>query len=158
MNRISIISGVIIAAFLVGITATPAAAGSRERGRFEGFALGLGAAVLGHTLMHHYHANDHYKAPADRHPPRRYHHRRHSHHRPPAHRHAPGRHFGHRRGHWEYQRVWVPPTYREVWKPGYHNNRGRWIPGCWVKEPVSRGHWEKRKVRVAGGKRPARAR
>ena len=165
MNRKSIISGLLIVVFLTGIASTPAAAGSRERGRFEGFALGLGAAFLGHSLMHHYRTHQHYKAPIDRHPPRRhhhhpkhYHHRHHGYHKPPVHRHGPRRHFQHRRGHWEFQRVWVPPTYKKVWQPGYYNRRGRWIPGCWVKEPVSRGYWEKRKVWVAGSKRPGRAR
>lgn len=138
MNRKSIISGVLTAVFLVGIAAAPAAAGSRQRGRWEGFALGFGAAVLGHTLLQHHHPTAHYRAPVDRHPPRGYHHRRH--------------------GHWKFERVWVPPAFKKVWKPGHCGHRGRWVPGHWIKVQVSRGHWDKRKVWAAGTKRPGRHR
>ena len=140
MKTKSIISSAIVAMLLIGITAVPAAAGDRERGRFEGFALGLGAAVLGHTLMQHpsYQPGGHYNAPVDRH--------------------RPGPDFHHRSGHWELQRVWVPPAFKKVWKSGHRGPRGRWVPGCWVKVPVSGGHWDKRKVWVAGGRSPVRSR
>ena len=149
MNRKHIIAGFLIAVFLVGTITTPAAAGSRQRGRWEGFALGFGAAVLGHTLLHQQHAYGHYKAPVDRHPPRQYHHRRDDHRQPPADRHRPGPQYRPRPGHWEWQRVWVAPTYKKVWKQGHRNHRGRWVPGCWEKVPVAKGYWKKSRVWVA---------
>lgn len=139
------------AILLLTLFGTPAAAGSRERGRFEGFALGFGAALLGHTLLHHHHAPGHYKAPVDRHPPQRKHfdHRRHGYHKPPADRHPPRHRYRHRSGHWELQRIWVPPAFKKVWNPGHYNRRGRWIPGHWTKVPISEGHWKKERVWVS---------
>ena len=158
MSRKSIISIVLVAVFLVGIAAAPAAAGRRQRGRLEGFVLGFGTAVLGHTLLHqqHHRVTGHYRQPVDRHPPRGYHHRRYGHRRPHADRHPHARRFHHRRGHWKFERVWVPPAFEMVWKPGHRGYRGRWIQGGWVKVAVSKGHWEKRKVWTAGRKRPGR--
>ena len=142
MNRRHVIAGILIAVFLVGIIAAPAAAGSRQRGRWEGFALGFGAAVLGHTLLHQHHTSAYYRAPVDNH-------HRDDHYGPPAERHRPGPHYRPRHGHWEWQRVWVPPVHKRVWKPGQRNHRGHWVPGCWVTVPVSKGYWKKNRVWVA---------
>ncbi|KPJ78259.1 MAG: hypothetical protein AMJ54_04655 [Deltaproteobacteria bacterium SG8_13] len=152
MNTKPIISVVIGALLLVGIAAAPATAGSRERGRFEGFALGFGAAVLGHALIHQHHPAERYQAPVDRRPPapERYHHRRDGHRKTPAYRNQPKHRYHHRRGHWELKRIWVPPAVKKDWKPGHRNRRGRWIPGRWIEVPVSEGHWKKERVWVVG--------
>lgn len=152
MNTKSIIAAGLTAILLLVLIGTPAAAGSRERGRFEGFALGFGAAVLGHALLHHHHASGHYHAPVDRHPPQRKHfdHRPHGLHKPPIDRHSPRHRYDRRRGHWELQRIWVPPVYKKKWKPGHRNPRGRWIPGCWSRVTVSRGYWKKERIWVVG--------
>ena len=152
MNKKNIIAGTLTAILLFVIFSTPAAAGSRQRGRWEGFAIGLGAAVLGHTLIHHHHATGHYRAPVDRHPPRRFHHNRHGHRKPHVDRHPPRHryHHRHRHGHWQWQRVWVPPAFKKTWKPGHHGRRGRGNPGRWVKVPVRRGYWKKERVWAAG--------
>ena len=167
MRRKQIMAVFLISVLLVAVTAVPAAAGSRQRGRWEGFALGLGAAVLGHTLLHHHsHTTGVHKVPVDRHPPRYDHHRggrshkprvgrhrarhyRPGRHRPPVDRHPPGPRCRGRRGHWELQRVWVPPAFKKVWKPGHSGHRGRWLPGCWVKVRVSKGYWKKQRVWVS---------
>lgn len=120
-------------ALVVGITCffliIPSSwAGDTQRHRWEGVALGIGAAILGHTLYTAYAKNT--PAPAYHQP------------RPLQ-----------PRGHWEYQKVWVPPTYKKVWNPGHYNKKRQWVPGRYtqiVKEP---GHWVKEKVWVSHNRR-----
>jgi len=99
-------------------------AGETQRHRWEGVAIGIGAAILGNALLNQYYAN-HAPAPAYKTPPPR---------RP--------------RGHWEYRKIWVPPAYEKVWNPAHYDNRGRWIPGGWIKVEKEPGHWEKEKIWV----------
>ena len=99
-------------------------AGAKQRHRWEGVAMGIGAAVLGHALYNHYHM---YHAPA-----------------PVYHKPNPRR----PRGHWEYRKVWVPPTYKKVWNPAHYTKRGRWVPGRWIMVEKKPGHWTKEKIWV----------
>lgn len=97
-------------------------AGAKQRNRWEGVAMGIGAAVLGHALFSNYYAH-HVPAPV-------------------YHKSQPRR----SRGHWEYRKVWVPPTYMKVWNPGHYNKRGRWVPGTWMKVEKEPGQWVKEKI------------
>ena len=99
-------------------------AGSTQRHRWEGVAIGVGAAMLGHALFSQYY--NHYTPAKVYYEPKP--------HRP--------------RGHWEYKKVWVPPTYKKVWNPGHYNKRGRWVPGTWMRVEKEPGHWVKEKIWV----------
>ena len=99
-------------------------AGAEQRHRWEGVAMGIGAAVLGHALFSNYYT---YHVPT-----------------PVYHKPKPRR----PRGHWEYRKVWVPPTYMKVWNPGHYNKRGRWVPGTWMKVEKEPGQWVKEKIWV----------
>lgn len=100
-------------------------AGAEQRHRWEGVAIGVGAAILGHALFNQYYS--HYTpAPV---------YQKAKPHRP--------------RGHWEYRKVWVPPAYGKVWNPGHYNKRGRWVPGKWIQVETEPGHWAKEKIWVS---------
>lgn len=100
-------------------------AGAEQRHRWEDVAIGIGAAVLGHALYNHYYAAHYVPAPAYQKPKPK---------RP--------------RGHWEYRKVWVPPTYMKLWNPGHYSKRGKWVPGKWIKVEKEPGHWVKEKIWV----------
>ena len=111
-------------------------AGNVQRNRWEGVAIGIGAAILGNALINHhrYSQPSHPAAYYPRHPriEHRYHHPR-----PP------------RLGHWEIRNVWVPPTHKRVWNPAHHTRKGKWVPGCWIEIVDQPGYWEERRVRVS---------
>ncbi len=118
------------------VTAPPARAGNPQRHRWEGVAIGVGAAIVGGSLFHH----------AMRRP------RRHSR---PVYSHAypqqqqvyvaPSCPPRPPRGHWEWQKTWVPPVCQKTWNPGHYNRRNRWIPGRWIMIEKQPGHWRKQK-------------
>ncbi len=123
-KRIYIIS---LTALLSLILLTPPAwAGNTQRDRWEGIAIGLGAAILGSALFNNpgdtkvYHAPDYYR------PYRR-----------PI------------RGHWEERRVYIPPTYTRVWNPGHYNRRGKWKNGRWIEIQNQPGYWTTEQVWVS---------
>ena len=107
-------------------------AGSKQRHRWEGAGIGIGAAILGSVLLKHYHKyyspNKHAPAPVYSYPATRHH-----------------RH----RGHWEAGKEWVPPTYKRVWNPGHYNRRGQWVAGHWIKILEQPGYWTKTHVWVS---------
>ncbi|PID40265.1 MAG: hypothetical protein CR984_04110 [Proteobacteria bacterium] len=119
----------------IALVSTPALAGSKQRHRWEGVAIGIGAAILGHAI---YEAHNNHKQPS----PVVY--------VEPGH---PCRHKrGHRQryGHWEWRKTWVPPTFERVWNPGHYNRRGQWIQGHWMKVKESEGHWVRERIWVTG--------
>jgi hypothetical protein len=117
------------------ILAPPADAGNKQRSRWEGVAIGLGAAVLGSALLGHHNRPVASAPPAYTPPPE------------PAYRHS---HRGHRhRGHWEIRKTWMAPVYERVWNPGHYNRKGRWVPGGYIRIEVESGYWQKQKVWVA---------
>ncbi|NIS60155.1 MAG: hypothetical protein GTO13_05450 [Proteobacteria bacterium] len=91
-------------------------AGDRQRGRWEGVAIGLGAITL-YNLFHHG-----YPLPVI--PPHGIYERHISY--PPPVLHRPS-------GHWEIRREWVPERRERIWIPGHYED------GYWVK-----GHYEVR--------------
>ncbi|MFC1532058.1 hypothetical protein ACFL7M_01650 [Thermodesulfobacteriota bacterium] len=110
----------------------PVFAGNTQRHRWEGVAIGIGAAILGSTV---YHYSKH-----------------HSNHRPVTHHgtvrdHSPRRHHRHW-GHWEVRKERVPPTYKRVWNPGHYNRRGEWISGHWIEIMDKPGCWTEKRVWV----------
>ena len=128
--------------FLISVAATPALAGGKSHHRLEGFVLGFGTAVIGNMLLDHHHVrvHAHGRGYGGGHRWKGHHGRRHH---PRHHR------YRHHHGHWEWQRVWVPPVYKKVWKPKRRHHRGRHHRGHWVEVPVSRGYWKKERVWVS---------
>ena len=125
----------LVTAIVLGlmILVPQAHAGNKQRSRWEGVAIGLGAAVLGSALLGHYNRPKPAPAPAYVPPPEptyRYSHRRH-------------------RGHWEIRKTWVAPVYERVWNPGHYNRKGRWVKGGYIRIEVEPGYWEKERVWVA---------
>jgi hypothetical protein len=125
------------AIFLLSFSAAPALAGSKQRHRWQGVAIGLGAAILGSALINNCETPERVVAYA---PPRQYH---------------PGPSHFRPQGHWETRRVWVPPEYERVWNPG-HYECGRWVSGQWIDLEVNPGYWREERVRVSDARRDYR--
>lgn len=111
-------------------------AGSKQKHRWEGVAIGIGATILGCALFKQYHDDTYY-----------------SHHKPavvpaPAYRHPPPRYSRHR-GDWEMRKEWVPPTHKRVWNPGHYNRRGEWVAGQWLEIVDRPGYWTEVRVWVS---------
>lgn len=129
-NRLVILAVVLTS---MALLTAPALAGSKQRHRWEGVAIGVGAAILGHAIY-----QAHKEAPRPRvvyaNP-------------------KPARHLSppkHRQGHWEWQKTWVAPTYESVWNPGHYDRRGRWVQGHWIEVKTSDGYWTQERVWIAG--------
>mgnify|MGYP001069739808 CR=1 FL=1 len=133
MKKTGIISFIII--FLVSFSLSPALAGSKERYRWQGAAMGFGAAVLGHAIYKNARAGRApqkvvvverpvYSAYAPC-PPYR----------------CPGACCC------EPRRVWVEPVREKVWNPGHYRN-GRWIEGQWILVETAPGHWREAEGRA----------
>ena len=108
-----------------------AEAGSRHRRHrhmLQGAAIGIGAMMIGKAI----HDQIHHRPLEARLPVERY--------SPPPRRDC---------GHWEVRRVWVPPTYRQVWNPGHYNRRNHWVPGRWIEMVDRPGYWDERRAWVA---------
>ena len=119
---------------------TPAAhAGSVQRQRWEGFAIGLGAAIIGSAILNQQRTGDYDRQPQVIYRPHR---QQHS-----PNYHAPGpKRRDHGRGHWEVTKEWVPPTYKKVWNPGHYNRRGEWKSGHWIEIEDTPGYWAKTRI------------
>lgn len=68
---------------------------------------------------------------------------------PDSHYDGHNHHPPHPRGHWEHIRVWVPPQYKQVWKPAYYSPAGRPVGGSWVTVMIRPGGWIIKKVWVS---------
>ena len=122
MKKLLVLLMVII--FYTTLFANPVLAGSAQYYRWEGIAIGLGAAILGSALINSAQpdqvtvVHETYYEPA---PPRVYH---------------------------EYcapHRVWVPPVYEKVWNPG-HYEYGRWVHGQYIMVERAPGYWTEKRV------------
>jgi len=134
MNKKSLLIFVLIALFSVSLLPSPAQAGSAQRYRWEGVAIGIGAAILGSTLLNlnrqdaYYERQRHGSEYGSYRPRQRY-----------------------RSGHWEMRKEWIPPTYKKVWNPGHYNHynhRGKWVPGHWIEIVDRHGCWNETRVWV----------
>ena len=124
----------------MGLMAGPAWAGNEQRNRWEGVAIGLGAAILGSAFLNQQNISS---QPSGSYYPRsrKNHHRQYDRHRSQA---------PVARGYWEIRKVWVAPVYEKVWNPGHYNRKGRWMEARWIRVERSAGYWEKQRVWVAG--------
>lgn len=52
-------------------------------------------------------------------------------------------------GRWEVRKVWVPPSYERVWNPGHYNRRNEWVPGAWIRVQKCGGYWTTERVWVS---------
>jgi hypothetical protein len=107
-------------------------AGSTQRHRWEGVAIGIGAAIIGSALINSLHGSPAVVGPAPTQAAVHYYHER------PR---AP-------KGYWTIEKEWVEPTCKKEWNPGHYNRRGQWVPGGWIQLEVEPGHWIERKVWV----------
>ena len=121
-------------ALSVCLFAPSAWAGNVQRNRWEGVAIGVGAAILGHALFNNYFYNRPAPEVVSRHPHPRGH--------KPYHRRKG-------RGYWEIRKKWVPPTYERVWNPGHYNPKGYWIEGHWMEIEKEPGYWVEERVWVS---------
>ena len=115
------------------ITASAAWAGSRHKHRLEGVAIGVGAAIIGGALLHHYSHDHHRTVYCYSCPPPVY--------DPP------------RCGYWKVKRAWIPPTHEKYWQPGYCDSRGCWVPGMWRYRTDHPGFWKEKRIWVSDGYR-----
>lgn len=134
------------------LLASPAWAGSKQRHRWEGLAIGLGAAVVGSALLNAARQPNNEVtvvnpsqglnyAPA---PPRVYAPSMPS--PPPVYQAPPAPPCP--RAYWETRKTWVEPTYKRIWNPAHYNKNGRWIPGGWIEIIEHEGRWIEERVRV----------
>jgi hypothetical protein len=105
-------------------------AGSPQSHRWEGVAIGIGAAIIGSAILNAYH-----DTPATA--PQRPEAVVRVHYRP-----APPQPTGY----WQIQKQWVPPVYQKVWHPGHTNRHGRGGPGRWVQTEIRPGYWVQTQV------------
>ncbi len=132
MNTKKLLTCLVIAGFAIALVSSSALAGSKQRHRWEGVAIGVGAAMLGHAIFRSHQAQS--QAQAVYVEPERYRHDR----RPEP-----------RHGHWEWRKSWVSPTFEKVWNPGHYNRRGHWVSGHWIEVKTTDGHWAQERVWVA---------
>lgn len=128
-----------VAAVCVAFSVSPADAGSKQRHRWEGVAIGVGAALLGGAIIHDIHRVHHR-------PVRVYHHREYRPRRYESREYCPP---PRRRGHWEEKKVWIPPVYERVWNPGHYDCNNEWIPGRWMRVEKRPGYWKSERVWVS---------
>jgi hypothetical protein len=111
--------------FFFSFISSPAWAGSRQQYRWEGVAIGIGAAILGNAIL-----NDIYSRPRTE----------------PVYSYSPPPRPS---GHWEMRSIWVPGTEKRVWNPAHYSHQGRWVRGTWIMVVDSPGYWTKERVWIA---------
>lgn len=120
---------VLTAVFLVSFLSAPAWARSPQHYRWEGVAIGVGAAILGSALLNNMYCQP-YSSPQ------------------PAHAYTPPP-PPRISGHWEMRSVWVPATEKRVWNPAHYAHNGKWVRGKWIKVVERPGHWTKERVWIS---------
>ncbi len=155
--------GIVFIGLFVSLTlVVPSAmAGSKQRHRWEGVAIGVGASVLGGALLgippvvapSHGRVSVHVNTDRPRY----------KHARPrygKVDRHSRYDRYEGRRGHgsscrtnccghWEVRKVWVPPVYERVWNPGHFNRRNEWVAGKWIRIEQDPGYYRTERVWVS---------
>ena len=123
-----IIITTIITLFIFSICSSPAFAGSRGRNFARGVIVGTTAAIIGAAIISE--INHHNTVVLAG---RNHQYNRHPH-----------------RGHWRYEKVWMPPVYEKRWNPGHYNPRGHWVNGGYQRFIIKDGFWKKTRVWVSG--------
>ncbi len=138
-----LLAGIVLA--WTTVDAPSVVAGSPQQHRWEGVAIGVGAAIIGGTLFHHARRQRRHSRPmyTQAYPPQQQVYA--SQQRVYA---APACPPRQRRGHWEWHKTWVPPMHEKTWNPGHYNRRNRWKPGRWIMIETQPGYWSKQKVWV----------
>jgi hypothetical protein len=128
MKKIIILSIAMI--FLLSLSVPSALAGSKQRYRWQGVAIGLGAAILGNTIIN----SNQYDLPPERVVviDRDIHHPRYS-----SQRH---------RGYWEVRKIWVEPRCERVWNPAHYNEYHQWVNGRYITIETEPGYWAQERV------------
>ncbi len=121
------------AVFFLSMLATPGFAGDKQHYRWQGVAIGVGAAILGHAILENC---------RDQSPPERVRVVERSHYRADC---SPR----HDRGHWEVRRIWVEPACEKVWNPAHYDRYGDWVPGDWIMVQSDPGYWKEERVWVS---------
>ena len=138
MKTKKLLISLVIAVFGITLVSSSALAGSKQRYRWEGVAIGVGAAILGHAIYRSHRADQQpqvvYVAPE------------------PTYRYDRGP--MHRSGHWEWQKTWMPPTYERVWNPGHYKPNGHWVSGHWMEVKANDGYWTQERVWIARNHNP----
>jgi hypothetical protein len=132
MKNKKLIAAALIMLFAFTVSVPSAWAGSPQKYRWEGVAIGVGAAILGKVLLDHHQSYRPEARPAPRPTVVQHHYYRPA---PPA-------------GHWETRREWMPPAYENLWNPGHYDRRGHWIEGHWMRLQTQPGYWAEKKVWV----------
>lgn len=138
MKTTSIFAVIIATLLLFSFLPSPAMAGSPQKHRWEGVAIGIGAAILGNALLNNCYERPYAEPAYSRPAPRKSYGNWES--RP-----APRKSYGH----WEKRKVWVPATHKKVWNPAHYNPRGKWVPGKWIRVADQPGYWTKERVWIA---------
>ena len=138
MKTKKLLIGMVIALFATTSVTSSALAGNKQRHRWEGVAIGVGAAILGHAIYQS-HKAEHQPQVVYVDPERTY-----------WDNPDPKPHHGH----WEWQETWVSPTYERVWNPGHYDRKGHWVAGHWMEVETSDGHWIRERVWVANNRGP----
>lgn len=115
--------------FSLTVFANPLFAGDKQHYRWEGVAIGLGAAILGSALIN---------SSQSRYQPERVTVIEHT----TNYRSYPPRQ---NRRYCETRRVWVPPVREKIWNPG-HYEYGRWFSGRYIMIERSPGYWAEERV------------
>ncbi len=125
--------------FFLSASIPSAFAGSKERHRWQGAAMAIGAVVLGNAILN----NCQYDRPPQR--------------VAAVDRYRTGYHHQQRpcgppkytRGHWEHRKIWVDPVLEKVWNPGHYNACHQWVPGEYIMIEHKPGYWRTEKVWVS---------
>ncbi|MEA3487024.1 MAG: hypothetical protein U9R20_05140 [Thermodesulfobacteriota bacterium] len=117
---------IVVVVMLISLVSLPAWARSAQHYRWEGVAIGIGAAIIGSAILDSC-CHPRYGAYAYNYPP------------PPPRRH----------GHWTHKKTWVAPTYKNAWNPAHYNRRGEWVPGGWISIQERSGYWTSERVWIS---------
>ncbi|MDM8514566.1 hypothetical protein QUF76_00070 [Desulfobacterales bacterium HSG16] len=140
---------ILVIVFSASLFTTQSFAGSKQKHRWEGAAIGLGAAILGGAILNNSRSSNNNRAagynnsscyyPASSRPYRQQYvpHRR------------PVRHERPKNGHWEVRKVWVAPVHERVWNPSHYNRRNEWVEGSWINIEQQPGYWKEDRVWIS---------
>ena len=125
--------------FLLSVCSAQALAGSKQRHRWEGVAIGVGATLLGAALLNQHAPQGRAWGSATVSNP----------HRASDRFSRNARYRQHRQGRWETRKVWVEPVIERVWNPAHYNRAGRWVQGRWITVERSPGYWKEERIWVS---------